>query len=148
MNQNRIVKSFVIGAGLFFLYVAPAMTLSQAPSPPPVQVPQKTSPLARPKREPSPPDVFAGLTYTEEQKAKIAEIHQSFKARLDAVAKDDKLSPEQREAMVQGFQLMERREVYKVLTMEQQREVRKRIAAERGAARAESQKRQPLQPQP
>lgn len=147
MNQNRMVKSFAMGAGLFFLCVAPAMTRAQTPSPP-VQVPQKTSPLARPNREPAPSDIFAGLTYTEEQKAKIDEIHQSFKTRLDAVAKDDKLRPEQRDAMVQGFQHMERREVYKVLTAEQQREVRKRIAAERAAARAESQKRQPLPPQP
>lgn len=147
MNQNRIVKSFAIGAGLFFLCVAPAMTRAQTASPPPMQVPQRTSPLARPNREPGPSDVFAGLTYTEEQKAKIDEIHQGFKARLDAVAKDDKLRPEQKEALVQGFQNMERREVYKVLTAEQQREVRKRIAAER-AAKAESQKRQPLPPQP
>lgn len=145
MFQNRMVKLFAIGAGLFFLCVEPAMTRAQTPSPPPVQVPQQTSPLARPKREPGPPDIFAGLTYTEEQKAKIDEIHQSFKTRLDAVVKDDKLSPEQRDAMLQGYQLMERREVYKVLTPEQQREVRKRIAAERAAA---SQKRQPLQPQP
>src|SRR5437016_13967855 len=49
--------------------------------------------------------------------------------------------------MLQGFQRMERGEVYKVLTREQQAEVRKRILARRAAAQKAQQERN-TQPTP
>lgn len=84
-------------------------------------------------------DDFAGLNYTDDQKARINQIHEDFKARMDKVIKDEELSPEQKGAMLQGFQHMERGEVYKVLTREQQVEVRNRILARRAEARKEQQ---------
>ena len=106
-------------------------------------------------------DDFAGLEFTDDQKSRISKIHEDFKARLDAVIKDDKLSPDQKGAMLQGFERMERGEVYKVLTREQQQEVRKRVLARRAAADREQQERnrqatptphvptpQPAQPSP
>ena len=84
-------------------------------------------------------DDFAGLNFTDDQKERINKIHEDFKARLDAVIKDDKLNTDQKGAMLQGFQRMERGEVYKVLTREQQAEVRKRILARRAAAQKEQQ---------
>ena len=86
-------------------------------------------------------DDFAGLNFTDDQKARINKIHEDIKARMDTVIKDDKLSPEQKGAMLQGFQHMERGEVYKVLTLEQQVEVRKRIFARRAAAQPEQQEK-------
>ena len=85
-------------------------------------------------------DDFAGLTYTTDQKAKIRQIHQDMKKRMDTVAKDNKLSPEQKWAMLQGYQHMERGQVYKVLTADQQKEVRKKALARRAAAQKEQQK--------
>ncbi len=79
-------------------------------------------------------DDFAGVNYTNEQQAKIRQIHQDIKARMDAVVKDKKLSPEQKGAMLQGYQHMERGEIYKMLTTEQRTEVRKRVLARRQAA--------------
>jgi hypothetical protein len=98
-------------------------------------------------KETGPMDDFAGLNFTDDQKERINKIHEDFKARLDAVIKDDKLNPDQKGAMLQGFQRMERGEVYKVLTREQQAEVRKRILARRAAAQKEQQERK-TQPTP
>ena len=72
-------------------------------------------------------DDFAGLSFNEEQKAKIQQIRQDIKSRMDAVTKDDKLSQDQKDAMLFGFHRMERSQVFEVLTPEQQAEVRKKI---------------------
>lgn len=100
------------------------------------------SPAALPKKATRPTDDFAGLNFTDDQKAKIEQVHKNTKARLDAVAKDEKLTPDQKEAMLEGFRRMERGEIFKVLTPEQQKEVRERVRA-RHAAEQEGKKRQP-----
>ena len=88
-------------------------------------------------------DDFAGLKYTDEQKAKIDQIHQDMKSRMDAVVKDGKLTAEQRDAMLAGYGRMERSQVYKVLTSEQQKEVLKRIRARRVAEQEEKKQHTP-----
>jgi Spy/CpxP family protein refolding chaperone len=139
--MNRFAKRIAAGAGLVFLCTFPELTRAQNLPPAPAQPPRKTTaPLIRPKRAPGPTDDFAGLTYTPEQKAKVQQIHQDFKKLMDTVRKDQKLSPEQRGAMLQGYQHMERGEVYKVLTAEQQMEVRKKIFARRAEARQDREK--------
>ena len=81
------------------------------------------------------------MQYTEDQKAKISKIHEDIKSRVDAVIKDNKLSPDQKGAFLQGFERMERSEVYKVLTPEQQREVSKRMHALRQEEQKEQEKK-------
>jgi Spy/CpxP family protein refolding chaperone len=93
-------------------------------------------------------DDFAGLNFTDDQKARINKIHEDFKARMDAVIKDEKLSADQKGAMLQGFQHMQRGEVYKVLTPDQQTEVRKRILARRTEAKKEQDKTKQPTPAP
>jgi Spy/CpxP family protein refolding chaperone len=87
--------------------------------------------VARSQRTPSTEDDFAGLEYTDEQKARINQIHQDMKSRMDVVVKDEKLNADQRNAMLQGYGRMERAQVFKVLTPEQQKEVLKKIRARR-----------------
>ncbi len=88
---------------------------------------------------------FAGLQYTDEQKAKIREIHEDIRASMDAVVKSEQLSPEQKGAMLQGYAHMERGRVYKVLRPDQQSEVRKKALARRAEAHKADEKTQPLQ---
>ena len=140
MKKNRFARRLVAGAGLFFLCAVPVLTLAQSAPPAPVQTPLNTTRPIRTKK-PGPMDDFAGLNYTDDQKARINQIHEDFKARMDKVVQDDKLSPEQKGAMLQGFQHMERGEVYKVLTREQQIEVRKRILARHTEAQKEQQEK-------
>lgn len=142
MTKTRFAKQVMAGAGLFFLSAGPGLIRAQSLPSAPAQAPDKTASPARPSRELSPMGDFAGLQFTDDQKAKISQIHEDIKARTDAVVKDEKLSPEQKDAMLQGYQRMERSEVYKVLTPEQQAEVRKRVLARRAAERPENQKKQ------
>jgi Spy/CpxP family protein refolding chaperone len=78
--------------------------------------------------------LLAGLTLSDDQKAKIHQIREETKSRLTAVANDKKLSPEAADAMLRGYQRMENAKILEVLTPEQQHEVRQRIAAWRAAA--------------
>jgi hypothetical protein len=85
------------------------------------------------------------LSYTDEQKAQIDTIRQDTKSRKEVVAKDDKLTADQKDAMLLGYTRMEYGRIYKVLSPEQQRQVRQRIRARRTADQA-AQKKQPHQP--
>jgi Spy/CpxP family protein refolding chaperone len=133
---NQFAKKLTAGAGFALLCTAVGVAPAQGP---PAQVQQTTLP-ARAKILAEPMDDFAGLKFTDDQQAKIHKIREDFQNRLDVVLKDDKLSPEQKGAMLQGFKHMERSEIYKALTAEQQVEVRKRILARREAARQEQEK--------
>jgi hypothetical protein len=88
---------------------------------------------AQAKRDTLPPDDFAGLTYTDEQKAEIDKIRLDTKSRKAVVAKDEKLTADQKDAMLLGYTRMEYGRIYKVLSPEQQRQVRQRIRARRTA---------------
>jgi hypothetical protein len=143
MNKNRFEKRLIVAVGFFFLFAAPRLARAQSNTPGPVQTPRRTSPVARPASDTDPVDDFAGLKYTDDQQTKIDQIHQNIKSRMDAVVKDDKLNADQKTAMVQGLQRMERSEVYKVLTTEQQATVRKVLLARRAAEQAEKQKQSP-----
>ena len=146
MKRMRFAKQLAIAAGLLLVSAIPDRTSGQSLPPAPVDTPPKTMPPVRTKRAPDPLEDFAGLNFNEEQKAKIQQIRQDIKSRMDAVARDEKLSPDQKEAMLLGFQRMERSQVFEVLTPEQQSEVRKRIQARRKAVK-QSQRPQPS-PQP
>ena len=58
--------------------------------------------------------------------------------RLDAVRKDDKVSPERKDALLQGHLRLESNHMFRVLTPEQRADVGKRMLAQR---KAEAQKR-------
>jgi len=102
MNKNRFAKRVAVAAGFFFLCAVPGLARAQSSPPTPAPTPHKTLPVARPKRDTRPTDDFAGLQYTDEQRARIDQIHQDLKVRMDAVVKDEKLAAEQRDAMVAG----------------------------------------------
>jgi len=116
MNKNRFAKRVAVAAGFLFLCAAPGLTRAQSSPPSPAPTPRKTLPAARPKKDTRPTDDFAGLQYMDDQKARIDQIHQDMKSRMDAVPKDEKLTAEQRDAMLAGYQRMERSQVFKVLT--------------------------------
>ena len=88
-------------------------------------------------------DYFAGLTFTGDQKAKIDEIRQDIKLRMDTVDKDEKLTPEQKGAMLDGYRRMEQRQIFAVLTPEQQTVVRQKLLARRAAEQEKKKQQQP-----
>src|SRR5467141_1879170 len=140
MSKNRFAKGVAVAAGFLFLCAAPGLTRAQS-SPPPT--PRKTLPAARPKKDTRPTDDFAALQYTDDQKARIDQIHQDMKSRMDAVPKDEKLTAEQRDAMLAGYQRMERSQVFKVLTTQQRKAVLRRVRARRAPEQEEQKKQSP-----
>ena len=143
MKTKRIRKQVTVAAGFLFLWWAPGLAGAQDSAPGSAPPPPLASPEARVKKESHPLDDFAGLTYTDEQKAKIDQIRQTTRQRMDLVRKDEKLTPEAKQAMLEGYQRLEISELFKVLTPEQQTEVRKKAQARR-----EQQKKQNSPPTP
>ena len=156
MDENRIAKRVAVAVAFLFLGATPGLTRQQsAPSssppqsaaPAPVQAaPHPATPGVRPKREATPEDDFAGLAYTDEQKAKIDKIRETAKMRADAIKRDEKLNPDQKQAMLDGYQRIEMREMFGVLTPEQQAEVRKKALARKEEQKQKRQQQKPPLP--
>jgi len=142
MNKDRFAKTMAIAAGLVFLCAVPGPARADSASHGAMQAPRAASPGAQAKAGSLPPDDFAGLDYTDEQKAAIAKIRQDAETRRSVVAKDDKLTSDQKDAMIQGYTRMEYGEIFRVLTPIQQKLVRQRLA-ERRAADQKAHKKQP-----
>ena len=140
MGRTRFARRAALAAGLFFLATAPRLTRGQSNPPSPALAPQPASPLARAEADARAKDIFAGLTFTPEQQLKIRQIHQDFKSRREAVVRDDKLNEDQKQAMMEGFHRLENGEVFKVLTPEQQKQIRQNTAAKRAADKAAQEK--------
>jgi Spy/CpxP family protein refolding chaperone len=143
MNKNRFLKPLAVAAGFIFLCMAPGLTRAQSGQRGPAQTSNVVSSGAQSKKNSLPPDDFAGLTYSEEQKAEIDKIHQATNARKDAVVKDERLNGDQKDAMLQGYSRLEYVQVYKVLTPQQQIEVHQRVRARREAEQAAQSKQSP-----
>jgi Spy/CpxP family protein refolding chaperone len=134
MNDNGLVKRRAIAAGFLFLCAATGLSSGQSSAPGAAVRPVTTSP-ALPGNDTSRPDFFAGLALTDDQAAKIDQIHKDTKSRQEAVERDQKMSADAKEAMLVGYRRLEDGKIFEVLTPAQQREVSKRVSAWRTAAR-------------
>jgi Spy/CpxP family protein refolding chaperone len=141
MSQIRFANTLTIAAGLMLLLAAPAPARPASVFDGAMQAPIPASSGSLPKND-SLPDYFAGLNYTDDQKAEIAQIRHNLATRRGAVAKDDRLTQDQKDAMILGYTHLENGEIFKVLTPEQRRQVRQRLQA-RGATDQAAQKKRP-----
>jgi hypothetical protein len=152
MNRNLLVKSIAIAAGLMSLIAGSTLASAsgarqgaallsiqaqieipaggQAPS----EARAKTAAIT---------DDFAGLTYTDEQKALIAKIHQDSDSKKAKVASAQTLNGDQKDAMILGYTRMEYGEIFKVLTPDQQKQVRKRMQSRKLADQEAQRKANP-----
>ena len=78
-------------------------------------------------------EAFAGLKYTDDQKVEIDKIHRDAETRKAAVSKDEKLTQDQKDAMLLGYTHLEYSSIFKTLTPEQRRQVRDKIRARKAA---------------
>jgi hypothetical protein len=141
MHWNRLAMPATVVAELFFLSAAPGLAHAQRGNPALMQTPHMVSPGIQPAQDTRATDDFAGLKFTDDQKAKLDEIHQHMAMRKDAVIKSDKLNAEQKEAMIAGLGRMERGQIVKLLTPEQQQEVLKKVRAGHAGAQEKETKR-------
>jgi hypothetical protein len=133
MSKITFVKTVVAAGGLLFLCAAPELALG-TPSQPGAAAPAPMRFASTPRgKSAAPPDVLEGLALADDQKAKIDQIREETKSRLAATDNDKRLSPEAADAMRRGYQRLENGRILEVLTLEQQQQVRKRIAAWRAA---------------
>jgi hypothetical protein len=116
MNKRRLVLSVAAATGLCFLIAVPGLAETQSNQVNPTIAPSNSPPADGTRKVIRPDDDLAGLTLTDAQKAKIDQIRQNMKARMDAVAKDEKENEH-----------MELRQVLQVLTPVQLSEVRKKV---------------------
>ncbi|MGC1451128.1 MAG: hypothetical protein WA830_13955 [Candidatus Sulfotelmatobacter sp.] len=144
MKKNRLAKPVVVAAGFILLCAAAGQSRAQSASPGAAHTPMATSSGTHPKTSSVLEDDFAGLNYTDEQKTEIEKIHLNTKSLQDKVAKDDKLTGDQKDAMLLGYTRMEYGEMFKVLTPEQQKQVRQKMRARRAADQAARQKQNPM----
>ena len=145
-NRNRVGKRVLVACGLLLLLVVPGLVGSQSNSSEAPATPHPASPAAAPKRDTRPIDDFAGLTFTDDQKAKIAEIRQNAKLRREAVVKNERLTQGQKDVTLERLQSLESSEIFKVLAPDQQAEVRKRIMARHAAEQQPQQSKQAVPP--
>ena len=132
MSKFEFVKTLIAAGGFLFLSAPPEWALGQSTQPgAAAPAPMKSAPAPRGKS--APPDLLEGLTLADDQKAKISQIRDETKSHLAAVANDKDLSPEAADAMSRGYQRLENGKILEVLTPEQQKQVRQRIAAWRAS---------------
>ena len=140
MTRNRITESVAVVAGLVFLIAMPGLASAQNAQPFATYAPNGALPGTQPQSNPTPPSDFDGLTYTDEQKAEIDKIHRDTEARKAVVAKDGQLSVDQKDAMILGYSRMEYGQIFRVLSPEQQKQVRQKLTARRDAELAAKRK--------
>ena len=145
-NRNRVGKRVLVACGLLSLLVAPGLVGSQSNSSEAPATPHPASPAVPPKRDTRSIDDFAGLTFTDDQKAKIAQIRQNAKLRREAVGKNERLTQGQKDVTLERLQSLENSEIFKVLAPDQQAEVRKRIMARHAAEQQAQQSKQAVPP--
>lgn len=144
MSKTRFFKSLAIQAGFALLLASPNVVRAQsAPTPAPESAP---APVPPPMVHQDPAaqakalaDDFAGFTYTDDQKEQIEKIRQGIGTRKEVVLKDAKLTADQKDAMIVGYTRMEFGSIYRVLSPEQQRQVRQRLRARRAQEQAAKQ---------
>lgn len=143
-NRSRVGQRVLVVSGLLLSLTASRLVGSQSNSSGAPATPHPASPAAPAKAETLPID---GLTLTEDQKAKIAQIRQHAELRREAMIKDEGLSQSQKDTALQLLQRIEASKIFKVLTPDQQKEVEKRITARR-AAEQQSKQAVPASPTP
>ena len=143
MNKNRFAKPVAVAAGFIFLLAVPGLAYAGVAGLDAPPAPKAASPGAQPKGDSLPSDDFAGLNLTDEQKAEIDKIHRDTESRKSVVVKDEKLTSDQKDAMLLGYTHLGNGLIFKVLSSEQQRQVRQRIRARRAADQVEQKKQPP-----
>jgi Spy/CpxP family protein refolding chaperone len=142
MNRNSIVKQIAVAAGFLALTFAPGIGRAQSSSQPPAQDRGQAAPAAGRMH-----GAMKGLNLTDDQQAEMKKIHESTKAQLDAVSKDDSLTADQKAAKTHELRHSARLQMVKLLTPEQRQQMKANRRALR-AARHEKQQQPPPQTQP
>jgi Spy/CpxP family protein refolding chaperone len=124
----------LVASALLLLLAGARLVGSQSNSSAAPSTPHTTS-LAVPAKANTLP--LDGLKLTDDQKTRIAKIRQHSEARREAIIKNEALSQDRKETILQRLNLIEASEIFKLLTPDQQKEVQMRIADRHGSEQQE-----------
>lgn len=147
MSRNSITKQIAIAAGFLALTFVPGISRAQSSSEPPAQDQSQAAPAAPAQQEGRIGGAMKGLNLTDDQKAQMKKIHESTKAQLDAVNKDESLSADQKQAKIHELRHDARLQMVKLLTPEQRQQMKANVRALRASRREQQQQPPPAQPQ-
>ena len=142
MIRNNVTKQIAVAAGFLALTFAPGISRAQSSSQAPAQDQSQAAPAAPAQREGRMHGAMKGLNLTDDQKAAMKKIHESTKAQLDAVNKDESLSADQKTAKIHELRHGARLQMVKLLTPEQREQMKANVRALR-ASRREKQQQPP-----
>lgn|SRR5215472_18964629 len=125
-RNGSFVGSVLVVSVFLFLLAASRLVGSQTNSSAAPAAPHPPSPAASVKADTFPLD---GLQLTDDQKTKIAQIRQNVESRREAVLKNDGLTQDRKETIIQRLHRMETSEIFRVLAPEQQRMMDQRHTA-------------------
>jgi Spy/CpxP family protein refolding chaperone len=123
MMRNSLTKQIAIAAGLLALTFVPGIS-AQSSSQPPAQDQSQATPATPERHEGRMHRAMQGLNLTDEQKTAMKKIHESTKAQLDAVNKDESLTADQKAAKIHQLRHSGRMQMVKLLTPEQRQQMR------------------------
>jgi Spy/CpxP family protein refolding chaperone len=147
MIRNSLTKQIAVAAGFLALTFAPGISRAQSGSQPPAQDQSQAAPAAPAQHEGRMHGAMQGLNLTDDQKAAMKKIHESTKAQLDAVNKDESLTADQKAAKALQLRHGARMQMVKLLRPEQRQQMKANVRALR-ASRREQQQQQPPKAQP
>ena len=147
MIRNSVTKQIAVAAGFLALTFAPGISRAQSGSQPQAQDQSQAAPATPRQHEGRMHGAMQGLNLTDDQKAAMKKIHESTKAQLDAVNKDESLTADQKAAKTHELRHGARMQMAKLLTPEQRQQMKANVRALR-ASRREQQQQQPPQAQP
>src|SRR5580658_3734286 len=146
MIRNSVTKQIAVADGFLALTFSPGISRAQNGSQTPAQDQSQAAPVAPTQHAGRMHGAMQGLNLTDDQKAAMKKIHESTKAQLDAVNKDESLTADQKEAKIHQLRHSARMQMVKLLTPEQRQQMRANVRALRASRREQQQ--QPPQAQP
>lgn len=128
MRTFSLSRRAIAAAGILALFTGPQLSYGETSQVLVAQAPSGVpAPVSRDKSA-APIDVLEGLTLTSAQQAKVDQIREDTDARMAMVGKDKAIDTQTAEAMRRGYVRIENGKIFEILTLEQQKQVRQRIA--------------------
>jgi Spy/CpxP family protein refolding chaperone len=146
MITKSLTKKIAVAAGFLALTFVPGISRAQSGSQAPAQDQTQATPAAPERHQGRMHRAMQGLNLTEDQKTAMKKIHESTKAQMDAVNKDESLTADQKAEKIHQLRHSGRMQVVKMLTPEQRQQMKANVRAMRASHREKQQ--QPPQPQP
>lgn len=145
MNGHRFTGP-IAGAAIFLLCLPAVVSQASGNTPRTPANPLDQSAKSSQQAVKSFDALLAKITLTDDEKTKIDQIRRDFNNKFELVAKDPHTNPDQKAAMIGGFQRLERTQIFEVLTPVQRDEMRKNALAEHAANQPGPGYRRPSRP--